>query len=162
MQFRDTWIGLFDGTKTMTRRIAKPGDRLLVDIPGFSLSPVWYTPEEAVQRGQLYKVLKVYRGGRLLWALDDRYAIQRGRGLRAIGTYRMSSIRCERLQSITPEDAYREGVRVPPWPPVVVSGQRLVELFRDLWSGLWRGSGYDWDDNPIVYPIGIRDVERIE
>jgi len=88
MIFSETWEAVLEGRKTQTRRVAKDGDELRY----------WdaYTPY-------------VYSRGRRKWQVGRTYAIQPGRGKKALGRFLLTDIHKERLQEITIEDAVAEG-----------------------------------------------------
>lgn len=74
------------GEKTETRRLKKPGDRLV--------------------NGRT-----VYRNGRVQWELGRTYAICPGRGKRAVGRIRLTCISEEIVGAIREECAIQEGFR---------------------------------------------------
>ncbi len=63
--------------------------------------------------------------------------------------YRYESIRVERVQEITEEDALDEGVTSP--------GAKLH--FRILWENINASRGFGWDVNPWVWVLGYKPVE---
>jgi len=68
---------------------------------------------------------------------------------------KVKSIRVERLQEITEEDARREGCIYG-----MITGQCTAKgQFRDLWDSLNSKRGYDWNRNPWVWVI---EFERVE
>jgi hypothetical protein len=62
------------------------------------------------------------------------------------------AVRVERLQSITPQDAWKEGISADGWE----TGSAIHE-FRRLWESI-NGAG-SWDLNPWVWVVEFRRVE---
>lgn len=87
MIFQHTIDQVLDGTKTMTSRHVKAGDR----IEG--------TPDA---------VTAVYRNGRVLYELGQLVAVQPGRGKRSRGRARVTSIVQRFVRDTPPADAKRE------------------------------------------------------
>lgn len=144
--------------KWQTRRIAKPGDFALVRGPG---KMVWHWhPDWGPRCGPsgaplepgvvIFEVRDV--NGRLKWKVGNIYAVQTGRGKRAIGkTTPIEAIRWERLQEITMEDAFAEGVPKS-------EGVWAVNWFAELWDRIYRKAayryqGFRWRDDPEVWVL---------
>jgi len=138
------------GTKTQTRRVVKPGERL-----------VWYHDD--------YHHYVLTPGGCIKWRVGKDYAVQPGRGYH--GVYydidtgviyghgyeplndatrecrfipplriKVLNIRREPLQLITNKEAMDEGVG------------STVE-YRELWDSINKRVGTRWHDNPSVWVI---------
>lgn len=134
-----------NGIKTQTRRVVKPGE-----------NPVWV-------RGSIYAVKK---NGRRLHTIGASRAIVPKRGQPGLTTHRIRilSIRQERLQDITPEDAIAEGLvevqgKVEPgqWNPL-----RWYRPDFENWHGYARGRHYishtvDYTD-PAIPPEQYADA----
>lgn len=66
----------------------------------------------------------------------------------------ITSVRIERVQEITPADAFAEGVRstflhqAPDWID--------VDAFRDLWEKINFSRGYGWISNPWVWVVEFK------
>lgn len=86
MIFQHTHEWVMNGTKTQTRRIIRPGEDLL--------NGVVYTSEWR----------KVYEVGK-------SYAVQPGRGKKAIGRIKITNIRSQDVRDISDEDIAAEGFR---------------------------------------------------
>ena len=74
------------------------------------------------------------------------------------------SVRVERLQEITDEEAQAEGL----WGPMIDHeldkmvnqiGVMPCAAFRQLWDGINKDRGYGWDVNPWVWRVEFRRVE---
>ncbi len=68
------------------------------------------------------------------------------------------SVRVERLQDITEEDAVKEGVKA--YGPNNCSGTSARIAFAELWDSLNEKRGYGWDTSPWVWVVEFRRVER--
>jgi len=123
MIFKETWQQVLDGTKTQTRRPVKDGDE------GHHILP----------RGGF---LSVEHNGRLKWALGFDYAVQPGRGKKAVGRIRITGIWRQRLREIWVEECRAEGI----------TGVFARFGFEQLWNSLYR-KPYRWEDNPEVWVL---------
>jgi hypothetical protein len=136
---------ILDGKKTMTRRpvkglcgdvvyhdlcsYGKTGDRLWVREPFNGIDPLWHY--EATSD------LKCFP-----WKPSQRMPREASRILLEI-----TSVRVERLQNISEEDAIAEGVTT--WFE-----------FRDLWESIYGGKqGIRWQDDPVVWVISFKVLE---
>lgn len=70
-------------------------------------------------------------------------------------TLEIVSIWGERLQDITPDDAYREGIQ----PVITAAEPDCLAPYRELWDSLNAQRGYPWASNPWVWVIEFRKVE---
>lgn len=74
------------------------------------------------------------------------------------------NIGVERVQEITADDAFNEGVRVDNAP--IVAGIRvhenkpLIEEFKTLWNSINKKRGYGWDVNPYVWVIEFKRINQ--
>lgn len=69
---------------------------------------------------------------------------------------RVTNVRVERLQEITPKDAWEEGCRIGnsfPWEQHIPELQQQCRdiVFKNLWNNLNDNRGYGWDANPWVF-----------
>jgi hypothetical protein len=167
---------IVSGTKTQTRRIVKPGEWLAGG------------PFE-VEGKQFVSPVSIYSGTipneRLKWQVGRDYAVSPGRGKPGVwwhpGTHpawklpgdiatnaifdwqplriRITAIRRESLQDITPDDARAEGKpHEYPWTGPVTHPHQVdaVAWYRDLWERInGRGS---WDANPDVWVLEFEVV----
>lgn len=67
----------------------------------------------------------------------------------------VTSVRVERLQEITDEDAKAEGVM-----PHGDNANPHIKTFYSLWQRLNAKRGYDWDKNPFCWVIEFRRVRH--
>lgn len=68
----------------------------------------------------------------------------------------VKTVRVERVQDITEEDAKAEGVL---FNPIIYGEERpATNGFRDLWNSIYEHKGYGWDVNPWVWVV---EFERI-
>ena len=70
-------------------------------------------------------------------------------------------VRPERLQDISDEDCWAEGI-VPPYykVPGTIGGDWSVRTcFSELWDSLYAKRGLGWDDNPWVWVTTFRRIE---
>lgn len=129
---------MMSGEKDQTRRIVKEGDYL-----GY--------------RGEGV-IVSVYRNDRKLWQVGKSYAIQPGRGKKAIGRRVLLAIRKERLQDISPDDCFKEGIRLPTLPHE--TPDKFTEAYRALWNKIYAGE--TWEDNPEVWVLEFEPVKAAE
>ena len=83
------------------------------------------------------------QSNRLLWRVGNTYAIQPGRGKKAIGRFRLLAIRQEPLQAITMADARAEGLGYA----------RPINPFARLWNDIHTIPGTRWLDNPQIFVL---------
>lgn len=124
---------VLDGTKTQTRRPVKAGDFHDIKLPDGSFYAVTRGPDR-----------------RMKWKIFKTYAVQPGRGKKAVGRIRITKIRWERLREISFPDIKAEGV---PREPL----QRFA--FEQLWNSLYR-KPYRWEDNPEVWVLEFEPVKQ--
>lgn len=126
-----------DGRKTQTRRLWKEGDALI------ETNSYLHWVENS--------------NGRLRWMTGKTYAVCPGRGKKAIGrTPPIKSIRLERLQDISPEDCWAEGIDQENVGDDQVQVRR--GMFANLWDILHKHKANQWDANPKVWRL---EFERI-
>lgn len=97
--------------------------------------------------------------------LGHRFLVDRGKGRPSIFMPRwasrilleVKSVRVERVQDISEEDAWAEGV--------VARGTSRYDgegraLFRGLWDSINKARGYGWDANPWVWVVEFQVIEK--
>jgi len=88
---------------------------------------------------------------RTRFRVGNTYAVQPGRGKKAVGRIRILGIRRERLQEITWQDAVAEGI-----PQYMKLGMpdslEIYCSFWSLWNSLYR-KPYRWEDNPEIWVL---------
>lgn len=147
MQFAKTWKQVLDGSKTQTRRLVKPGE--------YYCPHREYIPGE--QSSALAHVFTMKDGAvsRFVYLEGHTYAVQPGRGQKAVGRIKITGIRRERLQGISEADAHAEGwVR-----PYFGEGRNIVEAYADLWDSIHTKPGTRWEDSPDVWVLSFELVE---
>jgi hypothetical protein len=132
-------------------------DVRVVDMP-------YADPFDAMHRqlpDDIHTVNHVRRSGRMHWAKGNTYAIQPGRGKKAVGRIKITSIACERVCDITDEDALMEGVV---WGPEGYTfrlkgkewrGVTASEAFKVGWRHLYPKS----DLNELVWVLTFKRSE---
>lgn len=134
MIFKDELCqAVLDGNKTQTRRLVRVEER--------------YISNGAIPA-------TVYAWHKIKWQVGRTYAIQPGRGKKAVGRFRLTEIRQERLQDIDEAGAIAEGVQRGKW---YKAGDLSVffsarEMFGALWDSIHR-KGDRWVDNPEVWVL---------
>lgn len=103
MIFQHTFQAVIEGRKTQTRRIVKPGHgcgKIAAGTP-LEFMPVGYG------WGDIVAVRS--KSGRDIYAVGKTYAVQPGRGQKAVARIRITSIRREDVRYISEADAIAEG-----------------------------------------------------
>ncbi len=127
------------GDKTQTRRVVNPKERIFISDP---------------------KYHTVTTDGRVKWQVGCTYAIQPGRGKKAVGRIKLLSIRQERLQNISDDDCLAEGIFKHyghySWACLWVDiGQKYYSTpryaFQALWDSINTKKDTRWADNPDVW-----------
>ena len=75
---------------------------------------------------------------------------------------RVVSVRVERLQDISEEDARAEGANFKDGKNVGFEEKMrrsVIERFVDLWNGLNAGRGLGWEVNPWVWVVEFEEIE---
>ncbi|RQY67239.1 hypothetical protein DF109_07775 [Burkholderia stagnalis] len=136
----------------------QPGDRLWVRETHLN----WWKLDEANPEGpRVFSHVAAYAA--------DGYELQPGEKwipsihmLRAASriTLEITSVRAERLQSISWDDAIAEGIPDPRRAARRVDPvEGCVAQFRALWDGLNAARGHGWDANPWVWRIEFRRIK---
>ncbi|MFQ3534436.1 MAG: hypothetical protein SNJ58_01030 [Aggregatilineales bacterium] len=117
MIFAHTLESVLKGTKSQTRRLIKAGEWLSAD--GTSI---------------------LTASGRRLYQVGKTYAVQAGRGKRAVARIRITGLRRERVGAISMEDAHAEGF---PSSQMFLAAWRAIHgLNADLLAEVWVISFY--------------------
>jgi hypothetical protein len=109
MIFQHTIDAVLNGTKTQTSRIVKDGDysSITTDLNGLMCSHSIKVFPSALEK--VTNINNVYRGNRLLYHLDNTYAVQPGRGKKAVARIRILQIRLMDVRYISAQGAVDEG-----------------------------------------------------
>ena len=70
-------------------------------------------------------------------------------------TLEVTGMQVERVQDISEEDAYAEGIDLAPTIP------HPLVWFRDLWDSINVKRGFGWDANPWVWVVAFRSVDAV-
>lgn len=149
MIFQHTYQQILNGTKTKTRRLVKP-EHIKAGALNVLIAYVYTRPDYGGG----------FLGDRKLWQVGNTYAVQPGRGQKAIGRIRITAIRQEKLQDISEEDAVAEGMRGVyqyfSWGDVYEGGDPPIEEYRKLWDSIHTKPGTRWQDNPNVFVLSFK------
>ena len=146
MIFQYSWQAVLDGTKTQTRRMVKPGDYYCAPLGAVCLH-------------------RDNTDDYVSWTIDKTYAVQPGRGQKAVGRIRITGIRQERVQDISEADALAEGIE---WrghwtpggvydPPEWV-GNYPPDDYAALWDTIHTKRGTRWNQNPECWVLCFKAV----
>lgn len=169
--FNDAMVrAILAGTKTQTRRIAKPKRSIepMTDECPYGLEGDRLWVREAWARDDEDGCL-MYRAdvgsdvNADAWEHGRREGVPRYRWRPSIHmprwasriTIEVTAVRVERLQEISPEDCSAEGI---PLHHVLVDSRRAT--YADLWESI-NGPG-SWDANPWVWVIEFRRNEALD
>lgn len=161
MQFQK-WKGLamlaYPDWLWMTRRVAKEGEIAWVTVLESHREGGWKVPWQV---GEHAPITMVTCRGRIKWQVGRTYAIQTGRGIKAIGRFELLAIRREPLRDISEQDIIAEGVEFWPDNPRWY-GCSPRTIFAELWDRINKRKGKRWRDNPDVWPLTIRVVKEAQ
>lgn len=138
---------ILHGLKTQTRRLARPGDKA-----------------DREMDGAIWRVTRMTKAGRhIKWMQHAMYAVQPGRGKKAVGYIVVQQIRQERLQEISDHDVRAEGFSLEvelgmdsrDGHTVVMAGAD-GEGMEETWDSLNRRPGTRWADNPLVWVLTFK------
>jgi len=95
-------------------------------------------------------------GSRIRYQVGNVYAVQNGRGLKAIGRIRLMSISSEHLQEISPIEAAMEGVEPDYMPSPWGLQPAYLPPFRRLWDRIHPKRPERWEDDPLVWALTFK------
>ena len=86
---------------------------------------------------------------------------------------KVTDIKVQMLQDITEDEAQQEGIdpevaiEYSNWRPTFYDPDsggepNYREAFKDLWDGIYKKKGYEWEGNPWVFVISFKRVEKEE
>lgn len=109
------------GRKTMTQRVDDGGYTIERDADG--------------------EIVRVFKNGRLKWEVGKVYAAIPKRGMKRFGNYRIARIQHRPIQTMTEDDASKEGVD-------------SLEAYQTLWTHInGQYKAKRWSANPNVFAI---------
>lgn len=133
------------GTKTMTRRVCHVEHFAIEDYAPFRIVAIGVLMETPHADGE---------DTRILYEVGKDYAVQPGRGKKAVGRIKIAEIRREKVQEISTEDCVREGAD----GSVGASGPGFH--FKTIWDGLYGNDPVKgWEANPEVWVISFELVQ---
>lgn len=183
IRFTDPMVrAILSGQKTVTRRVVKPQPKRIHEIYGDGSISTNCIFREGDQRihcpfGTVDDILWVKEAWCEKFASDDdsingfcyratnngpdplhwRSSVHLPREASRI-LLRVVSVGVERIQGISDNDAWAEGVHFMAKGVTRFEGEAIL-LFKELWDGIYGSKeGYTWDDNPWVWRI---EFERI-
>ena len=144
MIFQHTWEKVLSEEKTQTRRLKKPAEWFYFDgatIEG-GQHRVFYDP------ACIDNTKPVILNPRCVYGVGKTYAIQPGRGMKAVGRIQITNIRREDVREISFEDAMAEGFTCPldfleKW--VAIQHDPCGFYFKDGYYHQWRGRVRNWE-----------------
>jgi len=175
MIFQHTYKDVLAGRKTQTRRLVKANERLVYkfglwqsDDPESNMPPAVIT--EKMPMPPKYRAIQ-----RLKWQAGYTYAVQPGRGQKAVGRIRITGIRRERVNEISEADAIAEGCSCivcggtggaypfdpygPMEPCSACDDGGAKEDYHQLWQEIHTAHGTRWDDAPDVWVLEFELAE---
>ena len=176
------------GRKSMTRRVVKNNKTFaLLSIVEKDADGIWFSTDNMTQ----YHIKLPYHTGDILWVRETwaepynpttGFAYRASCQLEADDLFKwhpsifmpkeaariwleVTDVRCERLQEITPHDAWLEGCRIGnsfPWEDHIPELQQQCRdiLFVALWNIINAKRGYEWDSNPWVWVISFDRCDK--
>lgn len=157
---------ILDGRKTETRRLVKYGDGKLnlgeqlwfMQGVGSNIGSIF---QDGRNRTPTVVTRWQYSPYRIKWQVGRTYAIQPGRGKRAVGRFLLTGIHGECLQDITGQDAVNEGFQpiqhsasVVLIPAPQVADGIAIRMFAKYWDSLHRPK-HHWHKNPEVWVLEL-------
>lgn len=174
MRFIDSGIqAMKAGHKTQTRRVQNEGERLVYGhytwgwFNAYARSLGWARHQGWRDKpDEIFCVATVLdKHGHIKWQQGRHYAIQpagKRYGAKEVGSFLCTSLKGERLQNISEEDAIAEGIYDVAWAfwngVDDVSYATAVLAFEGLWDGIHK-KGERWAANPQVWVIGQAEFE---
>lgn len=144
MIFQHTWQLICKILKSQTRR---PDDDLPFEYmyPNSTIHHVAIPGETPMPTGE-YTITAVFtKAGRLKWRVGRTYAVQPGRGQKAVARILITGIRRERVCDISEADVRAEGC--------VATEQHPIQAFADLWDSIHTKPGTRWEDAVTVWVL---------
>jgi hypothetical protein len=163
MIFKHTWKQVLSDEKIQTRRPVKSGETCR---DGITVSKHWISRFTFMPLEGANLLKWTYMNPR--WQVGRTYAVQPGRGKKAVGRIRITGIRREWLDDISGEDCLAEGIQeIPnqwgtPWyrcPGLEGEWKSSRAAFRALWDNIYEGTEFEFDANPEVWVLTFEVME---
>jgi hypothetical protein len=147
MIFSQSAEQVMNGTKTQTRRVLKPDDRLTSYVRGVPVLPTIFND----------------RMNRVRYRVGKTYAVQPGRSQKSIGRIKINRIRVEKLFEIRYKDMIAEGILPEDYDEEKMGEPTAKDYFigfLQTWNRLYdRSSPYRSAHNPEVIVLEFEVVE---
>ena len=156
---------ILDGMKTQTRRLCKgqPQDGVTSPekmgyMPPYGVGDVLYVREtwKKVPGVPPYIYKATYSVGEVKWRPSIHMPKEAARLF-----LRVTGVRCERLQDMTPDDCANDGG----FEPEAIKAVGIAPLFGTLWDSTLRKNAikrFGWDANPWVFVISFERIYDYE
>jgi hypothetical protein len=156
---------IMNGTKTQTRRVIKcyPGGFFKNRNPYCRGDLMWLRETWAPHPDDAGSI--IFRATDLGWDEEGGIKWHPSIFMRRVDsriTLEITDVRAQKVQDITAEDAYCEGIPRPIGPmfgSVEVASDNARNAFRTLWNSINSERGYGWDVNPNVWAVTFRRVK---
>ena len=136
---------ILDGTKTQTRRIFKEGR-----TPFYAGQYLWVKETWRLERvGKVSQV--IYRTADGFVGSKWKSSLFMPKKFTRL-VLQVECVKTEKLQDITDEDAWAEGMRLP----IFSSSSSPRDQFHKLWDIINAKKGYSWDSNPLVWVVEFK------
>jgi hypothetical protein len=142
---------ILTGKKTQTRRLVKNGEKC---FDGITVSATWVHKIMGASPTD-HRTWAPYYGK---WQVGRTYAVQPGRGKKAIGRFRLLDIRREYLQDISHNDALAEGFSIEHPLNNYGTGSVVRDAFAEFWDSINTEPCGRWKDNPEVWVLEFEMV----
>lgn len=145
MIFQHTWQEVLSGQKTQTRRLVQKGEELF----GYRYGSVINCVAKLINE----------RFWRIKWQVGKTYAVQKGRGEKAIARIKITKIELQHLHEITREDAVAEGFGYARVMAREDKDGSPRHHFAAQWNRIHTKKGTQWSDDPMVWVLYFEKVE---
>ena len=132
------WKQVLNGTKTQTRRPVKEHEE----------ANRWDVETDVIN-----EVIATYPKGKWgswqsVYVVGKTYAVQPGRGKKAVGRIRITKISKRKLLEIVPSQIVAEGIRLEDGATI----EDHIVAFANLWDSIYK-KPCRWKDNPEVWVL---------
>jgi len=146
------WSQVLDGTKTQTRRPVKEGEKLVAQ----------HWPHGIYCQPTVIRTDHLGLEGRVKYQVGRTYAVQPGRGKKAVGRIGITKIRRERLQEISYEDVAAEGCDMTRGIFLRDGTARIDHKLKygALWDSIYGSGAWDRMKDDDVWVLSFKLVEN--